>query len=140
MTLHEKLKIELGGWANSHEGELCLKLAEYMQKTPNEQLELLTFRTIAFILKESDAFDAEVFSVVNICLNESVDFLEKHFLFIEDEIEEQLSSQDVIEAHRDGWLVHPRHGTELSDYEDYIVPYFTPSAKFKRMKAQMRDE
>ncbi|MEN5041138.1 hypothetical protein ABE424_13175 [Stenotrophomonas sp. TWI1149] len=55
--------------------------------------------------------------------------LDMHFLFFDpndDESDgEKIEDKDVAAAYEHGYLVDPRRGIEIHDFEDAIVPYFT---------------
>lgn len=117
-------------------GKLCAKLITFMCDHPNDELRMLTFTSIGNILK-CDPVSDEVIRAITILVSSKLKVLEKHHLFIDDDDNEYfVNSKDFAEIYQTGVFPHPNTGELVEDWQKKLVPYFTPTKDFLRIKGK----
>lgn len=57
--------------------------------------------------------------------------LEMHFFFVDPEqdggVDGKIDDEEVAEAFRSGYLIHPVSGREIKNFEGMLLPYFVPA-------------
>lgn len=110
--------------------QLCLKLVEYVASLPPDQRQMLTYRTF---VKASgkDQIDQELMAAITILSTSKIHAFNFHGLFVdENEDEYELSAADIASARASGEFVHPQTGELIPDFEERIIPFFSPSERF----------
>ena len=111
--------------------EICLKILEQMQRCEIDQLERVTYPIIASWteLKPSDKM---LHSAVRALTHLRHSPLEMYFVFldIEDDIEIALPVEEIAEALREEYFVHPRTGNHISNFENLLIPVFRASEEY----------
>ncbi len=110
--------------------KLCLQLVEYVAKLPPEQREMLTYRTFVNASGKKQ-LDQELMAAITILSTSNVHAFDFHGLFVDDnEDEYEISAVDIASARATGEFVHPQTGKLVPDFEERIIPFFSPSARF----------
>ncbi|QKV19476.1 hypothetical protein [Oricola thermophila] len=135
MTL-DKLRAEiLNEWDSISAAEICVQILEYFENLPPKELNFLTFRTLRTAANR-DSIDDELLFAINILSNSNPPLLELHTLFIDENDEEfEIDPKEIGEAKKTGIFIHPDTGEPVNDYENYIIPFFSPT---KRLIAELK--
>jgi hypothetical protein len=132
---------ELRDYANtSLEGEvrdLCLQVIGAVEERSNDRLSGLrwTFQNIAQWVGRS-ASDSQLQKAV-LLLSSTADrsLFDMHFFYFssfdEDDVGEPIDDAEVREAYASGYLIEPRSGKQIRDFERHLAPYFVPSERLR---------
>ncbi|MFS2008373.1 hypothetical protein ACCD06_00640 [Azospirillum sp. CT11-132] len=119
---------ERGG--NSPVLQLCLRLVEYVANLPPSQREMLTYRTFVKASGKNQ-IDQELMAAITILSTSNVRAFEFRGLFVDDnEDEYEVSADDIASARASGEFIHPQTGKAVPDFENRIIPFFSPSKRF----------
>lgn len=104
---------------------LVLELQRHLADTE----EMWTFSSLSKLIGISPDDPLLVSALRLLASGEQLRLLDMHFLFFDPDDEEaegeKLTDEWVADAYKHGYLVDPRRGVEIEDFEDAIVPYFT---------------
>lgn len=110
--------------------DVCLRLVEFVEALPPGQAEMLTYRTFVRALGKNGV-DDELVAAITLLTSSKLAALDMRGMFIDDNEEEyELSAYELIEAQESGEFIHPYTGESVINFEDKIIPFFTPSARF----------
>ena len=122
-------------WPDDPVVDVCERIIGFLVKLPEEELRQLSPTAFSRGVGR-DEVDELLLKAITILTATSVKILEPHFLFIDDEDQEyEVSRESLRYAQREGTLVHPKTGSEIEDYESHILPYFSPTDEFIRLKS-----
>lgn len=132
MTLDELRDEYRRYWGDLAVGSVCLRIIDYVSKTPPHQLQFLTFRALSEIAGK-DTVDYDLVAAANFLSSSRLAIFEAHAMLIdEDEREHELSPEEFAEAKNAGLLIHPETGDPVPDFESHIVPFFAPTEELYR--------
>lgn len=134
MGLDHLRKELLDLWQDVPAAEICMKILDFVENTPQDQLRFLTFATLSRAAGRQGV-DSDLLAAVNILAGSKLALFDVHALFIDDdETEHEVSPEEIAEARATGKFIHPETGERVSDYERHIIPFFSPN---KRLIAEM---
>lgn len=108
---------------------LCFKILDFLSRTPEPDLRMLTFRTLSLVV-EKKKVDSDLLTAITILVSSNVAALDARALLIDDdETEYDLSPEDLAEARISGELIHPYTGYPVHDFEAKVFPYFVPTSR-----------
>jgi len=127
----KEIKAELETrWRDDPIVRLCVAIVDYLASLPAEQLQMITFRTLSSGVGK-DHIDDELMRALTILVSSRVAALDAHALFVdEDQLEHELTPEELAQARATGRLVHPETGELVSEFESKVIPFFVPSARF----------
>lgn len=124
----------LARWQDVPAADICMKILDFVEKTPPDELHFLTFTTLCRAAGR-DNVDVDLLAAVNILAGSRLALFDAHALFIDDdETEHELSPEEIAEAKATGEFIHPETGEVVPDYERHIIPFFSPN---KRLIAEL---
>jgi hypothetical protein len=126
----DKLRKELlNSWNDVPAAQICMKILDFVEATPRDELHFLTFKTLCRATGR-EKVDLELLAAINILAGSRLGLLDAHALFVDDdEDEHELSPADISEARATGELIHPETGESVPDYESHLIPFFSPSER-----------
>lgn len=135
MALEDLRKELLDRWSDVPAAGICMKILDFVESTPTNELSFLTFTTLCRAAGK-DKVDMDLLAAINILAGSRLALLDPHALFVdEDENEHELSREQISEARATGTLIHPETGEPVKDYEQHLIPFFSPS---ERLIAELR--
>lgn len=125
-----KIKAELSNyWASDPVVPLCMKILDFVARLPEDQSQMLTFRTLSEGVGRR-MIDDEFMRALAILVSSNVAALDTHALLVDDdETEHEIDPDELGRARETGRLVHPMTGDLVADFESRVIPFFAPSAK-----------
>jgi hypothetical protein len=124
----------LDRWQDVPAAEICMRILDFVEKTPQNELHFLTFATLCRAAGRENV-DSDLLAAVNILAGSRLALFDAHALFVdEDESEHEISPDEIAEAKLTGEFIHPETGELVPDYERYIIPFFSPN---ERLKAEL---
>lgn len=121
-------------WQESPALKVCFAILEYLERVPDEQLQMLTFGTLQEAVGKN-AVDPELITALNILVSSRIAALDAKVLLIDElEDEYEISPTELSEARSSGALIHPRTGELIEEFESKLVPFFVPSESFRAAK------
>lgn len=124
----------LDRWRDVPAADICMKILDFVEKTPQDELRFLTFTTLCRAAGQENV-DGELLAAVNILASSRLALFDAHALFVDDdEIEHEISPEEIAEAKATGEFVHPGTGEIVPDYERHLIPFFSPN---KRLMAEL---
>ncbi|MCA3020234.1 MAG: hypothetical protein ING62_16495 [Rhodocyclaceae bacterium] len=112
----------------------CLRILELMDRSPDDQLEMLSWSALAKATGR-EAPDGALIAAVAYLVNSPAHVLEPKGLFIDENDEEYVLTQEVIHAAIEGGIfAHPETGKLVSDFAKHVFPFFHASDRFKQLK------
>lgn len=91
--------------------------------------EMWTFSSLSKLIGISPDDPLLVSAIRLLATGERARILDMHFLFFDPDDKEsqgeKLKDEEVVRAYKSGFLIDPRKGVEVREFEDAIVPYFT---------------
>ena len=112
----------------------CLRILEFMDRLPDEQLEMLSWSSLAKATGRK-APDKVLIAAVAYLVNSPAHVLEPKGLFIDENDEEYVLTPEVIHAAiEDGVFAHPYTGELVADFAKHVFPFFHASDRFKQLK------
>lgn len=130
----DELKIEVTRiWADQPAAQLCIKLIDFLSTIPKSQAEMFTFAHLSRAVGKARP-DEDLLTAITILVSSKIEALDAHAMFVDDNhVEHEISADELKEAKETGSLVHPVTGRLLPDFEKNIIPFFSPSLKFRRL-------
>lgn len=130
------LKAELTErWSGNAVVELCLRIIDVLSTLPDEEAKMLTFASFKNAANKP-SIDEELIRAVALLANTSIHALDSKLLFIDDNDREfEIEKDFLADARRDGEFIHPETGIPVDEFESKIIPFFVPSDKFRRLRA-----
>lgn len=126
----EKIREELNAsWKNLPAADLCMRILDYVENTPREELRFLTYMNLSMAagLKE---INGDLLAAVNMLTSSNLALLDAHALFIDDDEEEfEIPTNDLANALLTGEFTHPETGELVPDYEKHVIPFFAPTER-----------
>lgn len=117
-------------WADEPTIELCLAIIDFMERTPPNQLQMLTFRSLQHIANKTEV-DSELLKAITVLSSSRVAALDIHAMLVDDdETEHEIAIEALNEARSTGTLIHPQTGYAVDDFETRVFPFYVPSANF----------
>lgn len=114
-------------WGKAPAAAICMRVLDFIEENDPQSIKMLTIgnlKAISHIHEVNDDFQ----SALTILTRSSHRVLEPHFLFIyssgEEDIEIEIDTEELSNAERDGWLVHPKTGRRVQDFRKHIYTYF----------------
>lgn len=130
------LKREIAaGWEKTPAAELSFQIIDFMAPLDEQQLRMLTIPVLLEAL-EKQKVDADFLAALAILANSSVQILDSKAIFADNDCDEyHLETEEFEEVRRANAFVHPESGELVPDFEVKLIPYFGPSARFLRARA-----
>lgn len=127
----DAIKRDLKKWGgDSPVLKLCLLLVEYVANLPPDQREMLTYRTFVNASGKSQ-IDQELMAAITILSTSTIHAFDLHGIFVdENEDEYEISAREIATARAIGEFIHPQTGKLVPDFEERIIPFFSPSERF----------
>ena len=124
---------EIGkSWPHTPATDLCIKILEFIDKSPRNNLNFLTFKSFCNAVDKS-YIDESLLTAINILVSSRNPLLETHAMLVDnDETEHEISSEDFSYAQATGELIHPYSGQPVENFEEHIIPFFTPTERLLR--------
>ncbi|WP_353213021.1 hypothetical protein [Rhodovarius sp.] len=134
MQAVDDLKIELRRvWSEQPATHLCVKLIDFLSTMPSSQSQMFTFANLSRAVGKAKP-DEDLLTAITILVSSKIEALDAHAMFVdENQVEHEISAEELKEAKETGSLIHPVTGYALSDFEKHIIPFFSPSSKFRRL-------
>ena len=125
-----EIKTELHSiWPDVPAADLCVRILDFMMSVPTDQLQMLTFRELTDATGQGNV-TPDLITALSILKEMSL--LDARALFVDyDETEYELEPSELFEAQVSGILIHPHTGEEVKNYQKRVIPFFTPSDKFR---------
>ncbi|RNJ48253.1 hypothetical protein [Methylocystis hirsuta] len=118
-------------WEGVPAAGVSMQIIEFIERLPVSEWEMLTYSTLLKALDKNE-IDDDFLAAINILTNSHINALEIHGLFVdEDGQEHEMGSDELADARLSGTFIHPDTGVEVRDFEERIIPFFTPSARFR---------
>jgi hypothetical protein len=122
------------GWAESPALNTCIRIIDYINALPKDELQMLTFTSLQHAAGEESVTD-DLLRAVSLLANTSIHALDSKLLFIDDDEREfDVSKAELSVARLKGVFIHPDSGQPVPNFEKKIVPYFVPSDRFFEFK------
>ena len=111
---------------------ICVQIIDEVEKRTGRENQW-TFQTFSKWTK-LDPTDLMLFqSIQMLVASIETPLLEMHFLYFDpssdDATGEHIADEEVKSAYRTGFLIHPHSGEKIHEFEEFLVPYFAPSAR-----------
>lgn len=91
--------------------------------------EMWTFNSLSKLIGISPEDPLLMLALRHLATGDRLRLLDMHFLFFDPDDEEsggeKVDDSDVVRAYKSGFLIDPRRGREVYDFEDTLVPYFS---------------
>lgn len=109
--------------------ELCLSILEFLERTPPDQLEMLTFTSLCNASGRTE-IDADLVAAVTALTSSGLCILDAKALFIDENDESYELSKDEIKFLTEyGELVHPETGVDIESPASKVIPFFVPTQR-----------
>lgn len=112
--------------------EICLRILDYVYKGANIYTHI-SFGSLNQLL-EGKFSEVEILKAIQYLCGDKVEVLDINFEFIDDDdTSYQIVKENVAEAIKTGYFVHPITGDvlEKAEFESKIFSYFTPTDSLK---------
>ena len=137
MSRIAELKAELvERWSGNATVELCLRIIDSLSTLSDEETRMLTFTSFKNVV-DKKSIDEELIRAISLLANTSIHALDSKLLFVDDDEHEfEIDKEELAKAKRTGFLIHPETGEPVEEFESKIIPFFVPSEKFRRLRAE----
>lgn len=113
--------------------EVCLQILKQVgDRLGRDNQGLWTLQTFSTWVGRAPTDDVLFQCVQFLTTQRDAKLLDMHFIFHDEDdpdlIGEPIDDEEVKEAYRTGFLVHPETGSEVRSFEEYLLPYFVPNA------------
>ncbi|WP_245261404.1 hypothetical protein [Mesorhizobium sp. L103C131B0] len=106
-----------------------MKILDFVENTPANELHFLTFKTLCRAAGR-ETVDVDLMAAINILAGSRLGLLDAHALLVDDDqTEHELTAAEFAEARATGELTHPETGEPVPDYEEHLIPFFSPSER-----------
>ncbi len=127
------IELELSTLVDEQMRDVCLQILKQVGKRRgSENQGLWTFQTFSNWAQRPPTDDVLFRCVQFLATQKNAKLLDMHFIFRDsshaDGIGEPIDDDEVKEAYRTGFLVHPVTGREVPLFEECLLPYFVPSS------------
>jgi len=110
----------------------CVEIFDYLSSRPVSQLKHLTLGSLKNAVKNHYS-DIDMLTAIQYLCGDAIPVLSLHFEFIDDNDQSfDLGNHEIIEAKKEGKLVHPGTGEYIENYEEKVLMYFTPGILVKK--------
>jgi hypothetical protein len=117
---------------------LCVRLIKRIAALPSA--EMVTFGSMARMVNCNPADTSLHRCVTFLSTSPGCKALELHFLFLDEKLGEiEIDDQSVADAYENGVLIHPITGTEVPEFEAWLLPYFKRALDTPARGSQRRD-
>jgi len=138
MTSLDALRREINDlWLSELPGatRVCVTLVDFLERTPADELQLLTFSSLKSIAKK-DEVDEELLAAISLLTNTEFHLLESRLLFVDDDDREfEIDKDEFAEARETGELEHPETGAMVKNFLEKIFIFFEASSELIELKA-----
>lgn len=134
----DTLRTELSQWADQSLMEDCVCILEFMDKLPDNQLEMLSLLMLSRAVGRESPDDRLVAAITHL-VSSPLQALEAKGLFVDRDNEEfVVSAQELFNARLHGEFVHPETGELVPNFAEHIFPFFHASERYMRLKQNDR--
>jgi hypothetical protein len=117
--------------------DACIAILDFLINTPNEELSLITFKTIADVVGCGEGALAQVVAVR--LMSTAPPALERHYLFIDDDDDEyEITDSDAADMISKN-AGYDKKGRFITDAQKYLYPFFCISQDLIAIKAASYD-
>lgn len=136
MPSFDDFKTQLSQYLLGTEQErACLEIVAMLESRKIENLRMLTYSSFS---KETnrDLSDPYLVLAINfLVVSKEFKLLDKHYLVMSSDRQasEEADDEEIAQAYRSGSLSLP-DGVVVEDFENYLLPYFTPSNALRELR------
>jgi hypothetical protein len=112
-------------WGNKPQADICISIINYLYKRIDNPPSHITHGFLRKVAGNHYQDDDLLLAVQYLC-GARLKLLEAKFEFIEDEEVFELSNNEVKQAQRTGFIIHPKTGEQVKSFEDKVFVYFEP--------------
>lgn len=117
-------------WVGKRQEEVCTCLFDHLVSTQKDNLQLLSYLSIARVCNEG-VIDEYVVEIITYLCSDRVNILHPSFVLIDEEDNEfPLERGEVLAAKRNGFIVHPDTGEQIHEYRDMVFINFSVTEEF----------
>lgn len=120
---HSRINEDWG--TNTPQSAACINIITYLLTRPAQQLKHITYGSLKTAIHTST--DIELLKAINYLSSERAPALRTHFEYFDSESEEyfELEPKEIKDAQQSGYLISPRTGEAVTDFEELVLLYYT---------------